>query len=224
MSDLSLTDITGPHAGQPILTAGVPIERARVAMILIHGRGAGAQSILGLAAALEEAGAHADIHYIAPHAAGATWYPQRFLAPLKANQPYLDSARAALHSLIAQCVAKGIPQDRVVIAGFSQGACLSLDTALHAPRRYGAVVALSGGLIGPPGTTFDADGDLAGTPVFIGCSDVDMHIPVERVHESAAAMRRLGAEVDERIYAGMGHTVNDDEVNCVVELLNGIER
>ncbi|MBZ0299227.1 MAG: dienelactone hydrolase family protein [Anaerolineae bacterium] len=207
--------MNGPHQGQPILTTGAALEQASAAMILVHGRGADAGSILELAGEFDRP----ELAYLAPQAAGSTWYPNRFIAPLESNEPYLTSALQAVGDLLAHVEQAGIPAEKTVLLGFSQGACLALEFAARNARRFGGVVALSGGLIGPPGTAFEYPGSLEGTPVFLGCSDVDFHIPVARVHESTAAMRKLGGDVTERIYPNMGHTVNQDEIDFVRDLL-----
>lgn len=204
-----------PHADTPVRVFGTPLAEARAAAVLIHGRGAGAASMHPLAEALHTEG----LAWLAPEAAGGTWYPQRFIAPLADNQPWLDSALARIRSVVADIEAAGIPPERIVLAGFSQGACLAAEVAARSGARWGALGILSGGLIGPPGTAFHYDGSLDGTPALVGCSDVDAHIPVERVRETAAALRALDAEVDERIYPGMGHTVNDDEIERLRALL-----
>lgn len=204
-----------PHANQTVLTLGPPPAEARLAAILIHGRGASAEDILGLAQGL----AVPDVAYLAPQAAGHTWYPYSFLSPIAQNEPDLSSALLVIEGLVRSLEQQGVPADRVVLMGFSQGACLTLEfTARHA-RRYAAIAAFSGGLIGPAGTARDYPGSFAGTPVFVGCSDVDPHIPVERVRESAEVCRRMGASVDERIYPRMGHTINQDEIEAVSRLL-----
>ena len=176
--------------------------------IFIHGRGASAEDILGLA---PELGTD-DVAYLAPQAAGHTWYPYSFLSPIPQNEPGITSALGVVARLVEST---GLGAERVVILGFSQGACLALEFAARNPRRYAAVVALSGGLIGPPGTPRDYLGSMENTPVFIGCSDIDAHIPVERIRESAEVFRRMEAVVDERIYPGMGHTINEDELSRV---------
>lgn len=204
-----------PHAGQQILHRGAPIAAARLAAILIHGRGASAEDILGLS---EEFSA-SDVAFLAPQAAGATWYPYSFLAPIAQNEPYLTSALGVIATLVEQLAQQGLPAGRVVLMGFSQGACLTSEFAARHARRYAGLAALSGGLIGPPGTARAYAGAFDGTPVFMGCSDVDPHIPVERVRESAEVFRRMGAVVDERIYPGMGHTVSRNEVEAVNSLL-----
>ena len=207
--------MTGPHQGQPVARAGVPLSEARAALLLIHGRGATAESILTLADELHVPG----VACLAPQAAGYTWYPYRFLAPLEANEPGLSSGLARIGELVAEAETAGLAADRVVLLGFSQGACLTLEFAARNPRRYGGVVGLSGGLIGPPGTPRDLEGSLDATPVFLGCSDRDPHIPLQSVEESADFLARLGGAVDKRIYPGMGHTVNADEMARVREIL-----
>jgi predicted esterase len=209
----------GPHAGQPVLRVGAPHGRARTAMILLHGRGATAESILTLADALPLDG----MAYLAPQAAGYTWYPNRFLAPTATNEPWLSSALAAVGDVVDRLAEEGLPPERVVLGGFSQGACLALEYAVRHPRRYGALVGLSGGLIGPPGTRWPEKGTFDGTPVFLGCSDTDFHIPAERVLESAEVLRRLGAEVRAVLYPGMDHTVSNEEIAEVRTLLQPLE-
>lgn len=204
-----------PHAGQPVLHAGVAVAEARLAAILVHGRGASADDILGLAHELDT---H-DVAYLAPQAAGFSWYPYSFLSPLAQNEPGLTSALGVIGTLVARLGEQGVPAERVVLMGFSQGACLSLEFAARHARRYRAVAALSGGLIGPAGTPRAYPGTFAGTPVLLGCSDIDPHIPLERVRESAEVLRGMGASVDERIYPRMGHTVNRDELDAVAALL-----
>jgi len=208
---------TDPHADQPVLEMGPRPSAARLAAILLHGRGASAEDMLALASELRTA----DVAYLAPQAAGNSWYPHSFLTAIDLNEPWLTSALGRVTALIGSLEVQGITSERIAIMGFSQGGCLTLEFAARHARRYGAVIGLSGGLIGPPGTRRDYAGSLDGTPVFLGCSDIDAHIPVERVHESTTALRRLGAIVDERIYRGMGHTVNVDEIKAVRELLGG---
>jgi predicted esterase len=201
-----------PHASQPVLHYGPPLAQARRVAIFIHGRGASAEDILGLAPQLGTS----DVSYLAPQAAGHTWYPYSFLSPISQNEPGITSALGVIARLVDST---SLGSERVLILGFSQGACLALEFAARNPRRYAAVVALSGGLIGPPGTPRDYPGSMESTPVFIGCSDIDPHIPVERVGESAEVFRRMNAAVDERIYRGMGHTINADELNVVRALV-----
>jgi predicted esterase len=205
----------GPHQGQPVLATGEKLGEARAAMILVHGRGATAESILTLASEFEPAG----FAFLAPQAADNTWYPYPFTAPLGYNEPYLSSALARLGELLAHVEASGIPAERTILLGFSQGACLASEFVARNARRYGGLVGLSGGLIGPDGTPRDYPGSLEGTPVFLGCSDVDPHIPAARVEHSAEVLARLGGVVDKRLYHGMGHTVNEDEIEAVRALM-----
>jgi predicted esterase len=204
------------HAHEPLLRAGPVISEARLVAILLHGRGATAEDILGLSLEFTAP----DIAYLAPQAAEHTWYPYSFLAPIEQNEPNLSSALGLIARLLHDLEQQNVPPERVVLLGFSQGACLTLEFAARNAQRYAAVVALSGGLIGPSGTPRTYSGNFGATPVFMGCSDVDAHIPVERVRESADVFRRMGAVVDERIYPGMGHTVNRDEIAAVDALLS----
>ena len=192
---------------------------ARLTMILVHGRGASAADILGVAG---EIGAD-DVAYVAPDAPGRTWYPYSFLVPLEQNEPHLSSALDTLHRIVADLGRQGVTTDRIGFLGFSQGACLSLEYIARHATRYAAVVGFSGGLIGPPGTPRLFGGSLDGTPVFLGCSDIDPHIPLARVHETREVLTALGAMVDERIYPGMGHTINRDELDAARRLL-GVTR
>jgi predicted esterase len=212
---MATNTITGPHQGQPVLTAGQPLNQAQAAMIMVHGRGATAESILTLAGELNQPG----FIYLAPQAAGYTWYPNSFLAPIASNEPGISSGLAVLAELIEQLAWTGIPVERTMLLGFSQGACLSLEFAARNARRYGGVAGLSGGLIGPDDTPRDYDGSLAGTPIFLGCSDVDAHIPKARVEHSAEVLRRLGGDVTMRLYPNMGHLVNQDEINFVRQMM-----
>ena len=216
-----LSNIGGPHDGAQVRYEGS--DEAQIAVILIHGRGASADDILMLGREIAARSARRDALLVAPQASGSVWYPQRFIAPIEQNQPWLDSARAAIRRLIDTLVENDIRSDRIVLAGFSQGACLASDVAIQDPRRYGGVFALSGGLIGPPGTVFAPEGDLDGTPVLVGCSDIDPHIPLERVRETSDAFRRIGAAVDERIYPSMAHTVNDDEIEAMSAIVRAID-
>jgi phospholipase/carboxylesterase len=208
----------GPHQGQHVATAGAPLGDAAGAMIMVHGRGATAAGILELAAELRRP----DFAYLAPQASGNTWYPNSFLAPIPSNEPGITSGMQAIRAVLDTVAAAGISAERTVLLGFSQGACLALDFVARNARRYGGSVALSGGLIGPDGTPRDYEGSLDGTPVFLGCSDVDFHIPEARVVQSAELMQRLGGAVTMRIYPGMGHTVNEDEIEHVRSILDSI--
>jgi phospholipase/carboxylesterase len=206
------------HAGQPVLTAGMPLERAKVAMILAHGRGASARDILGLASEL----GRPDIAYLAPQAAGSSWWPARFMDPIAANEPWFSSALATVERILERVAGAGIPAERTILLGFSQGACLALEYAARHARRFGGVAGLSGGLFGPDDTPRDYAGTLDGTPVFLGCSDVDFHIPKARVLYSAEVLKRLGGAVTTRLYPNMDHTVNMDEVEFVRGMIDGL--
>jgi predicted esterase len=208
----------GPHDGQPVLQAGQPLGRAPVAVIMVHGRGAGPENILDLVPAL----AHPNVTYLAPTAAGRTWYPYSFMADIASNEPWLSSALSVLAGLVAQVEATGVARDRIVLLGFSQGACLSTEFAVRHASRFGGLVAFSGGAIGPPGTAWDESGRFNGTPVFFGCSDHDVHVPEARVTESAELCARMGAQVTKRIYPGMGHTIIDDEIGWAQDLLDSL--
>lgn len=206
-----------PHAGQPVLRLGPAPRDARLGLICVHGRGASAEDILGLASELHLP----DVLCLAPQAAGNTWYPYSFLSPIPQNEPGITSGLGVIAGLIDALGSEGLTPERIGLLGFSQGACLSLEFAARHARRYAGVFGLSGGVIGPPGTPRDYAGSCDGTPVFLGCSDVDGHIPLERVHETAEVFRRLGANVDERIYPRMGHTVNREELQAVRAILKG---
>jgi predicted esterase len=208
----------GPHRAQPVLHAGTPLGNAPVTGILLHGRGATADGILDLGLAIAPDG----VSWYAPQAAGQTWYPQRFLAPIAANEPWLSSALDAVGDLVAQIEEHGVPARRIVLAGFSQGACLALEWLARTAHPIGGVAGLSGGLIGPPGTVWPDTGRLEGTLVFLGCSDVDAHIPKERVLETGEVLRARGADVTTVLYPGMDHTVNADEVRHVRRIVEAV--
>lgn len=206
-----------PHRNQPIIRAGVSLDKAEGALILIHGRGATAESILDLAGFLP----HPGLAYLAPQAANYTWYPNSFLVPTAQNEPWLSSALEMVGRTVAEAEAAGIPAKRIMLGGFSQGACLAAEFAARHARRYGGLLIFSGGLIGPEGTPRSYPNSLDDTPVFLGCSDVDPHIPLARVRETAETLQRLGAIVDERIYPRMGHTINQDEIDAATGLVAG---
>ncbi len=208
------------HEGQPVLRSGVPLADALAVMILLHGRGASAADILGLGEHI--AARVPGVALLAPEAANNAWYPQRFLVPLAQNEPHLTSALGVIAELIDEVMARGIAREQIVLIGFSQGACLALEFASRHARRYGAVIGLSGGLIGPPHTPRDLTGSLAGTPVYLGCGDWDTHIPTPAVEEAAEVFQQLGAAVQKAIFPGMGHTVNDEEMNTVENLVRTV--
>jgi predicted esterase len=189
------------------------------AVVLVHGRGATAESILTLAPELD-----GDFAFAAPQAPGNTWYPESFLAPLDRNEPWLSASLQILQGAVEELEHRGFPKRRIALVGFSQGACLMLEFAARKAARYGALVAWSGGLIGPPGTRRDYPGGFERTPAFLGCSDRDPHVPAWRVEETAEVLRRMGAEVDLRIYPGLGHTVNGDELAAARVLLRQMVR
>ena len=226
---IATTGGSGPHAGQPVITRGTPLATASAALIMLHGRNAGPQNILELAGPLE----HPAFAFLAPAAAQQTWYPQSFMQPRVSNEPFLSSALEVVQRLIEQVAGEGVPRERIMLLGFSQGACLALEsgylTARRAPGQVasfpvGGIIGFSGGLIGAPGTRWGDDGHFAGAPVFLGCSDVDAHIPKERVEETAAVFTRLGADVTLRLYPGMGHLVNDDELASARTLMDRVAR
>jgi phospholipase/carboxylesterase len=206
------------HGQQPVLAAGQPLDRARAAMILAHGRGGTAQDILGLADEL----AHPGFAYLAPQAAGGSWYPFGFMSPIEDNEPYLSSALETIAALVQHLEQAGIGADKTLLLGFSQGACLTLEFVARHGRRYGGVAGLSGGLIGPEGTAWNSKRSLAGTPILLACSDRDPHIPQERVLESADVLRRLGGDVTARLYPGLGHTINEDELLRVRAMMDAL--
>lgn len=203
--------------GQRILEAGEPLSTARAAMILLHGRGASAQDVMTIAAEVD----HPGFAYLAPQAGNNTWFPNPFTAPLESNEPYLSAALSMVSKLL-QRVEETVPAERIILLGFSQGAGLAMTFAVRNARRYGGVVGLSGGLIGPDGTPRDYPGNFDGTPAFIGCSDVDPYIRKDRVTEAAEVLRRMGAKVTMRLYPGMAHMVNEDELAAVRGLLDSI--
>ncbi len=211
----SINDPNDPHAHQPTLTTGADLERAKGVLILLHGRGATAQSILSLALQLDLN----DVAAIAPQAANNTWYPNSFLAPLESNQPHLDSALRRVASIVAELLSRGLASQRIALLGFSQGACLTLEYVARHPRRYAGVMGLTGGLIGPPGTPHHYPGSLDGTPVFLGTSDPDPHVPFERVLETRDVMTRMNAIVELRRYPGMPHTINQEELDACRTLI-----
>jgi predicted esterase len=213
-----MTMLTSPHQDQPVLSGGRPVDQARGVLVLLHGRGASAQDILLLASELDAQ----EFAWLAPQAAGDTWYPYRFLEPTQKNQPHLDSALAVIGRLLKSLEARGIAGERIVLLGFSQGGCLALEYAARNGRRYGGVIGLSSGLIGADGEPRQDQGNLGGTPVFLGCAEYDDHIPQTRLHFSAARLKELGGAVTLKLYPRLGHAVNQDEIEQVNRILSGI--
>jgi phospholipase/carboxylesterase len=207
-------------SGVTIAAAGARLRDARAVVVMLHGRGGSADDILSLAGALRQP----DLAYIAPRAPGRTWYPQSFLAPIEENEPSLSQSLATITAIVQDLSGRGIASHRVALVGFSQGGCLAIEFAARNAKRYAGIAGLSAGLIGPPGLTRDYQGSLAGTPVFLGCSDVDLHVPLDRVRVSTQVLTAMNAAVTERIYPGMGHTINQDEIVHVRRLLEGVNR
>jgi predicted esterase len=208
-----------PHAGQRVMHAGAPLASAKAAMVMVHGRNASPENILELSDVLDRP----EFAYVGPAAAGGTWYPYSFMAPREQNEPGISSGLFVIESVVSNLIALGFSPERIMLLGFSQGACLTSEFSIRHPRRYGGVMALSGGLIGPPGTTWDdVTTPLDGTPVFLGCSDVDPHVPAQRVLESEQVFRRLGATVTRKLYPGMGHTVSGDEIEIAQGVMDEV--
>ena len=197
-------------ASVEILQSGMGLREAAGAVICLHGRGAAASDILKLGDKFQLSG----LAYIAPEAAGQSWYPASFLQPLELNQPALETALGQIEEILRSITAAGIARNQVALAGFSQGACLACEFAARHPARYGGVLAFTGGLMGPPGTAWNFAGDLGGTPVFLGAGDQDPHVPWRRVEETAAVMKRMGGAVELRCYPGLPHVIHPDEIEC----------
>jgi len=208
-------NIKGPHQHQHIIHFGTILEDAKAAMIMIHGRGASAQDILSLAYELDLS----DMAYIAPQASGNTWYPHSFLNPLEMNEPGLTSGLAVIDSIVEMILQKGFSYEQIYLLGFSQGACLSLEYAARNPKKFGGVFGLSGGLIGESIIRQNYAGNLDETEVFLGCSNIDPHIPLKRIDETEDIFKTLNANVTKRIYSGMAHTVNEDEMSFVQSIV-----
>ena len=197
-----------PHAQGRLVTRGPAPAAAAAAVVAVHGRGASPESILALASPL----GLPSVHWAAPEAAGNSWYPCSFLEKIALNEPGLTFGLRRIDTILTELAGAGLPAAKTMLLGFSQGACLALEYAARHPGRFAAVAGLSGGLVGPDGTDRNYPGSLDGIPVFIGCSDVDPHIPLARLRETERVFRRLGASVVLRLYPGFGHGVNDDEL------------
>jgi predicted esterase len=204
-----------PHANQPVYSTGTELKDASAAVILLHGRGATAQDILSLSSYLDFPG----LVYLAPQAEGYTWYPNRFIFPLEQNEPYLSGALSKVDEIVEKAEGQGISTNGIFIGGFSQGACLAAEYVIRHPKRYGGLLVFSGGYIGPMNGVRQPSGQLHDTPVFIGCSDIDPHIPLQRVQETTSLLQAMGAQVIEKIYPNMGHTIIDDEIEAARTIL-----
>lgn len=205
-----------PHRDGPVRQFGRPLVEASGAVILLHGRGGSAEDILTLASGLYLP----QLAYLAPQAVGNSWYPNSFLAPLAQNEPWLTSALRKVETTLQMANDAGIPSHRIVIGGFSQGACLATEFAASHPRRYAGLIALTGGLIGPPGADLTHEGDLAGTPAFFSAGDPDPHVPWQRVEQSARVFTEMGAAVTFRRYVNRPHTISSEEIVLVKRLIH----
>jgi phospholipase/carboxylesterase len=207
--------VTDPHRDQRVLTLGAELTRATAAVILLHGRGASAEDILGLATEMYDE----RYAYLSPQAAGNAWYPYSFMAPIEKNEPWLSSALAKVGTIVQQAVAAGLSHDRIFVCGFSQGACLSSEFVARNPARYGGLIAFTGGLIGPPDADLHHKGDLGGMPALFSSGDPDPHVPWSRVVESAEQFTAMGAAVKTQRYPGRPHTVLPQEIKSARELI-----
>lgn len=197
------------------ITAGIPLKEAKKALILMHGRGASAYDILSLSRHLDVA----DFALVAPQADNHTWYPYSFLAPIPENEPSLSKSLDKIAEVVAEIQENGIEKENIYFLGFSQGACLALEFATRNASRYGGVVAFTGGLIGDHLSKENYTGNFENTPIFIGTSNPDLHVPVERVNETETILNRMGASVTKKIYDNMGHTINQDEISLANQLV-----
>lgn len=205
-----------PHAGSAVLQAGTSLSQADLAVVLLHGRGGSAENILELSSAFRLP----NVAYFAPQAAGHTWYPLSFLAPREANEPHLSSALAKVESIVRSLEQAAFGRERVVVAGFSQGACLATEFLASHPTRYGGLIAFTGGLIGPPGSLRHPwAGEFAGTPALLSSGDPDAHVPWARVEESAEILQAMGATVTTKRYPGRPHTITQEELDLARDLL-----
>jgi phospholipase/carboxylesterase len=199
-----------------IITAGKPIVQGGKALIMVHGRGASAQDILSLARYLDVK----DFTLLAPQATNHTWYPYSFIAPTKQNEPWLSSALELLKETTDNLINQGIAAENIYLLGFSQGACLTLEFAARNAQKWGGVIAFTGGLIGDTINRSNYTGNFNGTPVFIGSSNPDMHVPVERVYATTNILKEMGAAVTEKVYNNMGHTIIEDELKEANKILS----
>lgn len=207
-----------PHQSQIVATYGSPIEEAKAAMVMMHGRGATAEGMFQLADAFDEP----HVHYVAPQAQNYSWYPYSFLAPVEKNEPGRSSGLYKISGIIADLKMSGFSEEQIILLGFSQGACLTLEYAARHPQRYGGVVGLSGGLIGSAVNASQYEGSMEKSPVFLGCSDIDPHIPQKRVDETENIFNKLNADVTKKFYENMGHTIIQDEIKVVKKIMKRV--
>jgi predicted esterase len=217
-----MSTVSDPNAGGRLLRAGAPLGEAEGVVILLHGRGGSAADILSLHEALEGGLGNRKLAWLAPEANGRTWYPNSFLAPREANEPYLSSALRRVESLVHAAAEAGLGPEKIVIGGFSQGACLSTEFVASHPAHYAGLIAWTGGLVGPLGTQFDHAGDLSRMPALLLSGDPDPHVPWSRVEESAAVLGHMGAKVTLRRYPGRSHTVSHEELLLAQELIDRV--
>ena len=215
---MSSIQLPGSLAESGLLAAGADSKSARLAVIAVHGRGASGADIIGLS----DAFGLNDIFYVAPDAPGGAWYPSQFTQPIAANEPYLSNALARIAEILAGLKAEGFGPERIVLAGFSQGACLSLEFLARNAGSVAAVLGFSGGLIGPDATNRPETASLAGTKVFMGCSRTDPFIPALRVMETERHLAERGADVEAILYPEPGHSINADEIARAVTLLKSV--
>ena len=208
------------HAGQPVGRAGTSVEHADTAMLLVHGRGGSAEDILELGRALAGDAPEFGIALYAPQAAGGTWYPESFMTPIHRNEPWLSSALALLGQVLEDIAEARIPRERTIVAGFSQGACLATEFVARNPTRYGALLAFTGGLIGPPLMEFPHEGDLEETPVYLSAGDTDPHVPWRRMEATREVLERMRARVTLRRWPGRPHTILAEEVEEAREMIS----
>jgi len=208
--------MTLPHRTQPVYSTGAKLEEAAGALILLHGRGATADDILSVSTYLD----FPQLAYLAPQAEGYAWYPNRFIVPVEQNEPYLSGALSRIDEIVKEVEAHHIPIHKIFVGGFSQGACLASEYVIRNPQRYGGLLVFSGGYIGPLDTPRQTNGDLNGMPAFLGCSDIDPHIPLQRVKDTSALLKAMGAKVTEKIYPNMGHAINEDEIDLARQLIS----
>lgn len=215
---LDTSKIIEPHKNQPVLQSGAAKNEAKAVMIMLHGRGATAESILSFA----DKFVFPNVTYLAPQAKVNTWYPYRFIEPREKNEPGITSGLQLIESIISQLNQKGFSTEKIILFGFSQGACLALEYAARNPHKYGGIIGLSGGLIGDKLNYSNYTGSFHQTHVFLGCSEIDFHIPIERVKETTKIFKLLNASVIEKIYPGMDHTINEEEIEIVSGMIKNV--